>query len=363
MQCNAACTYCAARRAGATSARMSVSILERLFAFVAHLARAQSVTDAHPGGVTILWHGGEPLLMGREFYERVLVLTSDLSRQGLKIRHRMQTNLLDWNDDLAEVLSRLLHERRLSSSAEPLGLGDRRLAGGGSYMGRWLEQVRDVLGREFRLGLVCVVDGRIAARPQETYHYFKNLLPAPQVRFNPLYPQSRELPMTGERLLTPVAWGRFLRQMWQMWEADERSFCIEPLQTFAGLVGGRRRHGTCDMSGRCGTGFLAVGPEGDVHQCGRALDAGILRYGNIATGSFDEILAAPNRVRICSRPVELSAGTCAQCRWWELCHGGCPVQAWMHGRGWHEPTHWCEGRRFFFELAFEHEELGGINVG
>ena len=363
MQCNAACAYCAARTRADSNTRMAPAVLEKLFAFAGYLGREHSSAEGGRLGVTMLWHGGEPLLMGPEFYEQVHVLTRSLSGQGVTVRHRMQTNLLAWNENLAEVLSRLLHDRRLSSSAEPLGLGDRRLPGGASYMGRWLEKVDEVRKAGFRPGLVCVVDGRIAAHPRETYYYFKNLATDAHVRFNPIYPHERGRQTTGKRRLAQSAWAGFLTQLWDVWEGEVRPFGIEPLQTWANVAGNRRQRGACDMSGRCATGFLGVGPEGDVHQCGRAIDAGVLRYGNLVTDSFEQILAAPERARMLARTDELSTGACRDCPWWGLCHGGCPVQAWLHGKDWHEPTHWCESRRAFFEHAFGHHYAEGAHAG
>lgn len=342
---------------------MSTDLLEKLFEFAAYLGREGCGGEEKQSFVTMLWHGGEPFLMGPEFYQKALAFTRKLSHQGVTVRHRMQTNLLAWNKELAEVFSRLLHDRRLSSSAEPLGLGDRRLPRGESYMGRWLGRLEDARTARFRPGLLCVVDGRIAARPSETYYYFKNLLPHTRVRFNPLYPQARGQAPTGERRLTPSAWGRFLTELWDLWEEDERSVDVEPLLTWAGVSEENRNRGACDMSGRCATGFLGVGPGGDVHQCGRAIDAGVLRYGNMETDDFEDILASPDRARMQVRPRELESGACRHCRWWKLCHGGCPVQAWLHGKEWDDPTPWCEGRRAFFEHAFGRQCGEGAHVG
>jgi uncharacterized protein len=44
------------------------------------------------GQITFEWHGGEPLLAGIPFYEKVLGLQRSLAREGLEIENVVQTN-------------------------------------------------------------------------------------------------------------------------------------------------------------------------------------------------------------------------------------------------------------------------------
>lgn len=325
---------------------MTAQTLARVFDFADHLTRTQAGSPRPR--VSMLWHGGEPLLMGVPFFEQILAFTDELAQQGVSIRHRIQTNLLAWDDELAEILTRLPGNLGLSSSAEPLGLNDRRLPGDGSYMGRWLDKLAEVQQAGFTPGLVCVVDGRIAKRPRDAYFYFKNLRPDSGVRFNPLYPRRREETATGPNALSPAAWGRFLIGLWDAWQEDDCAMRVEPLMTWNRAAGGGERRGACDMSGRCASGFLGISPDGTVSHCGRAMDAGILEYGNLNDDDFDTILESPLRREMLVRTDSLLATDCAGCPWWHLCHGGCAAQSWLHGHDWRARSAWCEGRKDFF---------------
>jgi uncharacterized protein len=330
---------------------MSPRILDRLFDFGSHLAARESGAGPERR-LSMLWHGGEPLLMGPEFFERVHTHTQALAERGVAVRHRMQSNLLAWNDELAAVLAPLLRGGGLSSSAEPLGMSRRRLPGGASYMGRWLEQLEAVRGAGFHVGLVCVVDGVIAQRPRDTYYYFKNLVGDGGVRFNPLYPPRRGSAVAAPYRLGPDVWGRFLAELWDVWLEDGRTLRVEPFVGWEQSARGETGKAACDMSGRCGSRFFGISPAGDVHACGRAMDAGTLCYGNLLTDSFDEILASPSRTGLVGRTEELRRGACGDCPWWRLCHGGCGVQAWQHGGEVSDPSAWCAGRKVFFGHAF-----------
>jgi sulfatase maturation enzyme AslB (radical SAM superfamily) len=74
-QCNAQCEYCNVPQ---VSGRMELRVLDALFRGIG------SIMDKDPDcGVTILWHGGEPLVMGKA-YSREPPLTS--CRQTLRSR-------------------------------------------------------------------------------------------------------------------------------------------------------------------------------------------------------------------------------------------------------------------------------------
>ncbi len=341
---------------------MTLATLARVFEFAGHVSSAQqSGRGTHH--IQLLWHGGEPLLMGPAFFRRVHQHTTELLLQGIIVNHRLQTNLLAWNDELSQALSPLLRGGGLSSSAEPLGMNDRSLPGGKSYMDSWLAKLDEICNEGLKVGLVCVVDRKIATRPREAYYYFKNLHGVANVRFNPLYPSKRGIPVPKELRLDPSGWGRFLAGLWDVWMEDERAFNVEPLIGWRRVAQGDPRKGACDMSGGCGSGFLGISPDGGVFHCGRALDASILHYGNVCTDPFDKIVEAPLRVEMQGRLESLKQGACESCTWWCFCHGGCGVQTWQQGGDWVDPSAWCKGRTLFFEHAFgeisEREAYGG----
>ena len=90
--CNADCTYCfykrRAPRFGRGRQRMSNEILDRL------------VEDYMRLGfpfVGFAWRGGEPTLMGLDFYRRVIELQKKYGYPGQEVSNKLQTNgvLLD----------------------------------------------------------------------------------------------------------------------------------------------------------------------------------------------------------------------------------------------------------------------------
>ncbi|MFH2006367.1 MAG: radical SAM protein, partial [bacterium] len=88
--CNGACLYCSAHQEDPEArGRMSLPQLDRIL-----LRIEEWGLQAKPDRLALLWHGGEPLLMGAAFYREVLRRTRELrERTGLELRHIMQSNL------------------------------------------------------------------------------------------------------------------------------------------------------------------------------------------------------------------------------------------------------------------------------
>jgi len=91
--CNLGCAYCyylsKEKLFPGSKFRMSDEVLEN---FIRQYIEAQRVPE-----VTFGWQGGEPLLMGIEFFRRVVELQQKYSPPGMRIINAFQTNgiLLD----------------------------------------------------------------------------------------------------------------------------------------------------------------------------------------------------------------------------------------------------------------------------
>jgi len=55
--------------------------------------------------VTVSWQGGEPTLMGLDFFRRCMTFLDELTRPGQQVDHTMQTNATLIDDDWAAFLA------------------------------------------------------------------------------------------------------------------------------------------------------------------------------------------------------------------------------------------------------------------
>jgi uncharacterized protein len=95
--CNLDCAYCFFLDKEVlypgSKFRMSESLLEQ---YIRQLIESHQMDE-----VNIAWQGGEPTLMGLDFYRRVMVLAEKYRRPGTRFLHTLQTNGTLLDDDWA----------------------------------------------------------------------------------------------------------------------------------------------------------------------------------------------------------------------------------------------------------------------
>ncbi len=353
--CNARCRYCSAAHAHAGKV-MSADVLRATLGFFA--ARA-----AHTGArqLGIIWHGGEPLLMPREFWEEVLACDAALRREhGVACEHRIQSNLTCLTPELVPVLKRLLGPRGTVGTSADMLPGVRELAGApeGEYHRRWDRAVRLLAHEEIRYGILYVVHKESLPFLPEIYRFFRTHYPAAGLRFNPLYRQGRASESENWTSLGIAAeeWGDALATLFAAWTEDGRPENVQPFAPWWRLHTRGAFRPTCECSGKCVDTHFAVDGEGEVYLCGRSSDGGQLRYGNVASLALQELEGLPLRRRLANRAAYLRLTACRECAWWRFCHGGCINDALLaHGTPF-APTSWCEGLKRFFGTVFSGED-------
>jgi radical SAM protein with 4Fe4S-binding SPASM domain len=79
--------------------------------------------------------------------------------------------------------------------------------------------------------------------------------------------------------------------------------------------------------------------------------------------SFSEVLADPQREVLLERNTILPETDCKGCRYWDICHGGCPLDAWSGSGSFLHKSEWCYAKRGFIEKYFEPTVNPGAPVG
>ena len=110
--CNGACSYCAASAVTKGGKFLRAEALGRLFVAFRPWLEADPTRN-----IRFVWHGGEPLLAGPEFYEAVVHRQKDVFGSDLyRVRNAMQSNLTLITRHWIPVLEKLLPERSIGSS-------------------------------------------------------------------------------------------------------------------------------------------------------------------------------------------------------------------------------------------------------
>jgi uncharacterized protein len=342
-RCNADCVYCAAGDFSGQAAMLSAEDAEKACAALAgHLARGPV------GQLHVLWQGGEPLLMGRRYFERIFSFCRD-HIEAPRVRHLMQSNLLALGDKWIALLRSF--DVRLSTSAEPIIPGLRVFRDGSEQYPVWFDRFEMALDRGMAVGIVYTVTKRHLGSEKKIYAYFKNLLKTyprcPGVRFNPVYASGgARRDDHRQLLLTPEEQVSFLAAMRAAGCGEERRLDLLPFKSASAAS-----EYACTFSRDCSAHFMAIDGEGRVAPCGRFLDSGVF----VGSIHEDSVEALRQRVQALglgeARTHRLGETECRACPHLGLCNGGCPYLAHLYHGDAGRKDPFCEAYRALFGAA------------
>jgi len=333
--CNLNCQYCfyldkAALYPETPRHRMSEPVLEAMVR--SYLATTQPV-------YSFGWQGGEPTLLGLDFFRRVTDLQQRYGRPGAAVANGVQTNATLLDDPLAE------HFVGCSLDG-PAPLHDRyRCARGGEPThARVLAGIRTLQRHGVDFNILTLVSQANVAAAREVYRYLVELgflyqQYIPCVEFDAagaLQPYAIDGP----------AWGRFLCELFEEWRArDTYRVSIRHFDALlARLVDGETT--VCTLARDC-RHYFVVEYNGDIYPC----DFFVLpewRLGNVLESSWEALAQSELYRRFGARKSCWNA-RCAACRHLDLCAGDCLKHRLAPGCPPETLSPLCEGWSMFLD--------------
>ncbi|UCH11690.1 MAG: anaerobic sulfatase maturase [Fidelibacterota bacterium] len=272
--------------------------------------------------INFAWQGGEPTLLGVEFFREVIELQEQYRRAGDRITNSIQTNgvLLDdeWGAFLAE--HHFLVGLSIDGPEELHNRYRRDRKGGGSF--------QSVMGglaflqkHEVEFNTLTVVQADNGDHPEEVYDFLKEI-GSRYFQFIPIVEPCGNGGVS-ERTVGPERYGRFLARTFDRWleEEDVGEVFIRDFDMLLGLVMGQPSS-VCVHAETCGQA-MAMEHNGDLYSC----DHFVTRedfLGNIAERPLVEVVNGEQQVRFGQDKRDTLPRYCRECRFLEYCHGGCP---------------------------------------
>ncbi|MCU0574850.1 MAG: anaerobic sulfatase maturase [Syntrophobacteraceae bacterium] len=320
-----------------------------------HEAYIRQLLEAHDTPtVTVAWQGGEPTLMGLEFFRRSVELQNRYRKPGTVIENTFQTNgtLLD------EDWCRFFRENGFLVGLSMDGPGElhdvhRKDRAGKGTFGRVLRSAR--LLQEFRVefNILCTVNSMNGDHPLEVYRFFRDVLPARYLQFIPIVERDNESgyqegSTVTERSVRPDQWGRFLMTIFDEWVKRDvgRTFVLNFDGALAGWLG---RAGTvCIFGPACGLG-MALEHNGDLYSCDHFVEPDFC-LGNILETPMVDLVASERQRKFGRDKGDTLPRYCRECRWRPVCHGECPKNRFVQTPDG-EPglNYLCAGYKAFFQ--------------
>jgi uncharacterized protein len=350
--CNLSCDYCFFLKKEnlypGSNFRMPDDVHE---AYIRQLLEAHDVPS-----VTIAWQGGEPTLMGLDFFRRSMELQKKYQKPRTRIENTFQTNGILLDDEWC----RFFHENNFLiglSLDGPRELHDayRKDKGGQGTFDRVVRAARLLQKNHVEFNILCTVNRKNADHPLEVYRFFRDELDAHYIQFIPIVERINENGETGcqegnevtDRSVRPEQWGRFLIEIFDEWVKRDvgRTFVLNFDGALAGWLG---MAGTiCIFGPTCGTG-TALEHNGDLYSCDHFVEPNYY-LGNILQTPMIEIVASDKQRKFGQDKRDTLPKFCLRCDLLSVCNGECPKNRFIETPDG-EPglNYLCEGYKAFF---------------
>ncbi len=340
--CNLRCAYCfylsRAQLYPESPLRMSDDILTEY---------VRQYIEAQPGNACMFaWQGGEPTLMGLDFYRRAVELQQRFKPPLMTIGNAFQTNGVLLNDEWCRFLyqHRFLVGLSLDGPAELHDAWRRDVGGHGSHA-RVYAALERLKRHQVDFNVLCVVNARNAHHPREVYAYLRDA-GVQFIQFIPIVerdPEGRVTPWS----VTPEAFGSFLCGVYDEWiRRDVGSVFVQQfdtaLQTWTGEPAS-----LCVNAPVCGRALI-IEHNGDIYACDHFVDNAHL-LGNILQTQLVDLVDSDQQRLFGLAKRDALPRQCRECRWLFACHGACPKDRFVTDQNG-EPglNYLCAGYKRFF---------------
>ena len=347
--CNLACSYCfyLDKEQLYPSARFRMSD-EVLGEYIRQLIAAHRTPE-----VTVAWQGGEPTLMGLDFYRRAVELQEAYRKPGMRFENTMQTNGTLLDDEWCAFFKENDYLIGISIDG-PHYLHDayRVDKGGGPTFDRVMRGLRLLQKHGVEHNVLVAVNRTNADYPLEVYRFLRDEAKATWIQFIPVVErigQSR----VSERSVQPEQFGRFLIQVFDEWvRHDVGQVYVQTSEAAVRNWLGMPTSGMCVFEETCGLG-LALEHNGDVYSCDHFVEPDYL-LGNITDSPMIEMLTSEKQRQFGLGKRDALPRYCRECDVLFACHGECPKNRFYTTPDGEDGLNYlCAGWKAFFHRVDE----------
>ena len=345
--CNLDCSYCfylskEKLEGGPGTGRMSEALLER---FV-----REYIAGVTGDEVVFSWQGGEPTLLGLDFFRKAVALQAQYAKPGQRIENDLQTNGTLLDDDWARFLKE--HRFLVGLSID----GPRELHDKYRVTKRGAPTFDDVFGAakllqrfDVPFNTLTCVNRYNATRPLDVYRFLREEVGSTYLQFIPIV-QARgfettapgtwpaaQRPVVGsprakpdhpDSVVTdwsvdPDEYGEFLCAVWDEWRrVDFGKVLVNFAETLVAQHLGLPSQ-VCVFARTCGKG-VALEHDGSVYSCDHYVYPEN-RLGHLnGEGSLADLVFSPTQVRFGYAKSESLPRYCRDCAFVSDCFGECP---------------------------------------
>ncbi len=275
--------------------------------------------------VTVAWQGGEPTMMGLDFFRRSVELAERYRMPHQRIAYTIQTNATLIDDEWAAFLKEAgflvgvsidgpkeIHD---TYRVDKSGKGSSTIHAANQDRGREVYRfLRDHCGARFIQFIPIVERATLDTLPIANEGWGEG------VGGRPLYTQEGNL--LTDRSISPEGYGRFLIDVFEEWVRRDVGEVFVQMFDVALANWHGEPPSLCVHSETCGLA-LAIEHTGDLFSCDHFVEPAF-KLGNIRDKHMIELIASPQQKKFGLDKRDTLPRFCRECDVRFACHGGCP---------------------------------------
>ena len=353
--CNLNCTYCYyLDKAGiyGKEPKMSLDILEKC------IKEYLEINDSEE--ITFDWHGGEPLILGLEYFEKIVEFQNKYKGRK-KIFNTIQTNATLMNADFASFFRDNNFLVGVSIDG-PQYIHDKYRKDKGDFptFNKVMRGVELLHRYGVEFNTLTTINKASEGKGLEVYDFLKRI-GSHYMQFMPVVEYINNetnmitSPDDGNSKLAPwsvepVKYGEFMCEIFDYWVGNDVGEYFVNLfdSTLANYCG--MNPGTCVYSETCGANAV-VEHNGDIYPCDHFVYSSY-KLGNISEMSLSDIVSSNKMAEFGINKRNILPHECFKCRYYFACHGECPKHRFdMTANGEKGLNTLCKGLKRFFSYT------------
>jgi len=303
-----------------------------------------------PSDSEVVFHGGEPTLLGVDFYVNLI-------ERCPQHRYSMQTNLYLFDDRWARFAVEYMNGR-VSSSFDPYLPSSLKLR---PFSKKDFYE-RILLLRKYGIRPYIISTfwrGNQDVTPEGWFKIFKEA--GVNFRINFIEKLGRAALNYDKYRPDKGKYAKLLIGIFDLWFLKEREIIVDPLaEILLHFLSGNSTF-KCPFSSDCANYIACISFDGNVYPCG-GFNFPEFRYGNLLKESFEKVFSSPKRLEAIKRKFMLPE-KCKKCPYFSICQGGCRLEAYGYYKDIYMHTSLCEEYRLIFrhiEKRIERESLSVV---
>lgn len=316
-RCNLKCTYCYYNHLNQRPDDTRIMPRSVIESFI------RQYLEIFDGQVVFVWHGGEPMLAGLDFFRDVIEIENAYKNETHIITNAIQTNGILINEEWAQFFRRENFRVSLSVDGIPIVHDKFRKNIAERGTSDIVAQAIATLRQEgIEPNVLQTITKHSLPFLKESFDFFINSLKLHNWGINVFRDIEQTNPLMKEESINNEDYYYIITTIFNCWvEKNDPSIIIREIEDYS-LAALGKTPDTCSMSGNC-TSFITFDWDGTVYPCcDNIVSDKNVTPRNLANESLIEILNSNSRIRLAEKINALPA-RCHTCDLLQVCYNGC----------------------------------------